>query len=75
MKYEKKITKCFKSNCKPLFNNLKSKNTFRKSVNELHESDGSEPKSPLELVYKIPYRRARAWPKYAQNHDCGGSMA
>ena len=54
MKYEKKITKCFKSNCKPLFNNLKSKNTFRKSVNELHESDGSEPKSPLNLYTRYP---------------------
>ena len=49
-KYEKKITKCFKSNCKPLFNNLKPKNTIRKSVNELHESDGSETKSPLETA-------------------------
>ena len=50
MKYEKKITKCFKSNCKPLFNYLKSKSTIRKSVNKLHKIDGSETKSPLETA-------------------------
>jgi len=48
MKYEKKITNCFKSNCKPLFNYLKSKSTIKKSINRLHKSDGSETTSPLE---------------------------
>ena len=32
VKYEKKIRKCFKSNCKPLLNYLKSKSTIIKSV-------------------------------------------
>jgi len=50
MKYEKKVTKIFKSNCKPLFNYLKSKSKIRKSVDRLRKEDGSETTSPSETA-------------------------
>ena len=45
MKYEKKITICFKYNC----NYLNSKSAIRNSLNR-HKSDGSETKSTLETT-------------------------
>ena len=50
LKYEKKVTKCFKSNCKPLFNYLKSKSVLRKSVERLKKEDGSETQTPSETA-------------------------
>ena len=50
MKYEKKVTKCFKSNCNPLFNYLKSKSVLRKSVDRLEKEDGSESQTPSETA-------------------------
>ena len=50
MKYEKKVTKCFKSNCKPVFNYLKSKSVLRKSVERLKKEDGSETQTPSETA-------------------------
>ena len=50
IKYENKVTKLFKLNCKPLFNYLKSKSVLRKSVERLKTDDGSETKSPAETA-------------------------
>ena len=50
IKYENKVTKLFKLNCKPLFNYLKSKSVLRKSVERLKTDDGSETKSPSETA-------------------------
>ena len=50
IKYEKKVTKVFKANCKPLFNYLKSKSVLRKSIERLKRDDGSETTSPSETA-------------------------
>ena len=50
IKYENKVTKCFKANCKPLFNYLKSKSVLRKTVERLKRDDGTETNSPSETA-------------------------
>ena len=50
IKYEKKIIARVKTNTKPLFRYLKSKNKVRKTVKELERSDGTNSKTPQETA-------------------------
>ena len=50
LKYEKKIISCVKTNTKPLFRYLKSKNKVRKTVKELERSDGTNSRTPQETA-------------------------
>ena len=49
-KYEKKIVGCLKTNTKPFFRYLRSKNTLRKTVKELIGSNGVSSKTPQETA-------------------------
>ena len=50
VKYEKKIIRNSKSNSKPLFNYLRSKNKLRKTVSNLKSTDGNNSKTPKETA-------------------------
>ena len=50
IKYEKKIIARVKTNTKPLFRYLKSKNKVRKTVKELERPDGTNSKTPQETA-------------------------
>ena len=50
MKYENKLVKTLKGNCKPFFKYLKSKSQIKKSVDNLDTAEGNRTKTPAEAA-------------------------